>query len=49
MHWAISHYAFLINLQNGGQIMYGGYGKNQIKILEIESKVDDFNFIFGSK
>jgi hypothetical protein len=29
--------------------MYGGYGKNQIKILGIGSKVDDFIFIFGSK
>jgi hypothetical protein len=49
MHSAISHYAFLINLQEGGQIMYGGYGKNQIKFLEIANKVDDFIFIFGSK
>ncbi len=39
----------LINLQKGGQIKYGGYGKNQIRILEIASKVDDFIFIFGSK
>jgi hypothetical protein len=39
----------LINLQKGGQIMYGGYGRNQIRILEIASKVDDFIFIFGSK
>jgi len=31
--------------------MYGGYGRNQIRILEIASKVDDFIFIFifGSK
>ncbi len=32
----------LINVQKGGHIMYGGYGKNKIRILEIASKVDDF-------
>ncbi len=40
----------LINLQKGGQIMYGGgYGKNQIRILEIASKVDDLFIYFWFK
>jgi hypothetical protein len=30
------HYAFIINLQKGGWwIRYGGYGNNQIAVLEI--------------